>query len=178
MDNTKPSDSRYRKGTNDMNKIVIATTLGLTLLLAGCWPQPKPTPTPTPTPIPTTAVKITEPATGARVDPTEMVKGTSQKIPEGQAVWVVVFVPKVGRYYPQNNAADVQANGDWASVSYFGVPSDVGLKLELLAVLVDHEGQNAFTTYLADARDKKSYPGLEHLPLGVTIYDRVSVTRK
>ena len=163
-----------------MTKPLIIMFFGLTLLLSDCWPKPgsNQTPTPVPSPTPTTSVKITQPTEGTKVEQTEMVKGTSQRIPSEQVIWVVVFVHKVGRYYPQNNPADVQASGDWASVTYIGVAADVGLKFDLIAVLADKEAQSAFNKYLVDARDKHDYPGFEHLPNGATIYDRVSTTRK
>jgi hypothetical protein len=123
-------------------------------------------------------VKITQPIEQAKVEQTEMVKGTSQMIPNGQVVWVVVFVHSVGRYYPQNNPADIEPSGDWASITYIGVPSDIGLKFDLIAVLADQQAQNAFNKYLVDARDKNDYPGLARLPNGATIYDRISVIRK
>jgi hypothetical protein len=147
-------------------KTLITIAFGLTLLLAGCMPPPKPT------------VKITQPVEGATVDQTQMVRGTSQAVPEGHAIWVVLYVQKVGRYYPQNQAADVQPNGGWSSMTYIGVPSDVGLKFDLIAVLVDKEGQDAFARYLVNAKNKSDYAGLEQLPNGATVYDRVSVTRK
>lgn len=112
------------------------------------------------------------------VDPAQMVRGTSQAVPDGQAIWVVLFVQKVGRYFPPNQAADVQPNGGWASMTYIGVPSDVGLKFDLIAVLVDKQGQDAFNKYLVNAKNKSDYAGLEQLPNGATVYDRVSVTRK
>jgi hypothetical protein len=112
------------------------------------------------------------------VDQVQMVRGSSRAVPSGQLVWVVVFVHKVGRYYPQNQAADVQSGGGWSSLAYIGVPTDVGLKFDLLAVLVDDSGRSAFASYLARARDRSSFEGLEQLPQGVTVYDRISVTRK
>jgi hypothetical protein len=157
-----------------MNKFLISLILGSTLLLAECWPQPKPTPTP----VLTTNVKITDPAEGATVDLAQLVKGTSQRIPDNHLVWVVVFVHKVNRYYPQNQSADIQAGGDWASMSSIGQPRDVGLKFDLIAVLADKDGQTAFNKYLVDARDRNDYAGLERLPNGATIYDRLSVTRR
>ena len=162
-------------------KTLIAVTVGLGLLLAACsFPPPKPiqTPVASQTPTPNTGLKITQPIEGGKVDQTEMVKGTSQRIPDGHVIWVVLFVQKVGRYYPQNQPADIQANGDWASVTYIGVPKDVGLKFDILAVSADKEGQNALNRYLVNARDRSDYAGLERLPNGVAIYDRVSVTRK
>lgn len=146
-------------------RIRLVAVVGLALLLLGC-PAPKP------------AVKITQPAEGALAEPVQMTRGTSRAVPTGQAIWVVVFVQKVGRYYPQNQAADVQPNGGWSSMTYIGIPSDVGLKFDLIAVLADSEGQAAFNKYLTNARNKSDYAGLEQLPIGVTVYDRISVTRK
>lgn len=139
--------------------------LCLTLLSIGC-PAPKP------------AVKITEPIEGAIVETKQMVRGTSRGVPTGQAIWVVVFVHDVTRYYPQNQFADVQANGGWSSMTSIGIPTDVGLKFDLIAVLADSEGRTAFNNYLINAKNKNDYPGLEQLPPGVTVYDRISVTRK
>src|SRR2546423_355972 len=113
-------------------------------------------------------VKITEPAEGGLVESTQMVRGTSRAVPAGQAIWVAVFVQKVGRYYPQNQAADVQPNGGWSSLTYIGIASDVGLKFDLIAVLADREGQAAFNKYLTNARNKSNYAGLEQLPTGAT----------
>lgn len=167
-----------------MRKPPVCCLLTLSLLLAACsdLPQPatknSPTPSPTPAATPVTEVNITSPIDGGKVTQTEMVKGTSQNIPPGQVIWVVVFVHKVGRYYPQNQPADVQSNGDWASVSYFGVEGDKDLKFDALAVLADNTGQKAFNKYLSEARDKNDYPGLERIPDGVKIYSRVSVTRQ
>ncbi|HEX8138348.1 MAG TPA: hypothetical protein VF544_12220 [Pyrinomonadaceae bacterium] len=123
-------------------------------------------------------MEIKQPLEDSKVEQTEMVRGTAQNIPNGQVLWIVVFVPKVGRYYPQNNPADIQANGDWSSVTYLGVAADVGLKFDLIAVLADNQAQSAFKKYLIDARDKNNYPGLANVPNGATIYDRVSVIRK
>jgi len=131
-----------------------------------------------PPPPPTTVAKITQPINGDKIDQKEVVKGTSQKVPSEQKIWVVIFIHKVVRYYPQNNPADIQANGDWASVTYFGIQSDVGLKFDILAVTADKSVQDAFNKYLKEARDKNSYPGLEQLPKEAIIQDRITVVRK
>ena len=155
-------------------------TTSLLLFACGSWPGPDggPTPTPTATPNPTTEVKITKPREDDKVKQTDMTKGNSQNIPSGQVIWIVVFVHKVGRYYPQNQPADVQANGDWDSVTYFGGPRDSGLDCDAIAVLADDAGQKAFNRYLTDAKDKNDWPGLERLPDGAKIYSRVSVKRE
>lgn len=127
---------------------------------------------------PTTEVEITYPYDGATVEIREMVRGTSQKIPEGPAIWIVVYPHVAGRYYPQNDTADVQANGDWTSLTYIGIEEDVNRKFNIIAVLADKRAQDAFNAYLTQAKDKKTWPGLERLPEGATIYDRITVTRK
>jgi len=154
-------------------------TLGfsLALVLTACVPPSTATPTLT-SPPPTTDAKITQPTDGARIEQTETVKGTSQIVPNGSVIWIVVFLPTVGRYYPQNYPADVQANCDWSSVVYLGQAGESGLKADIIAVVADKNAQDAFNTYLKDARDKNAFPGLERIPEGATIYHRISVARK
>lgn len=160
-----------------MRRPLVCVLLITLLMLGAChWPTGKNGSTPTPTP--TTEVKIVAPPDRGKVKQTEMVKGTSRNIPSGQIIWVVVFVHKAGQYYPQNQPADVQSDGDWASVTYFGIPSDVGLMFDAIAVLADDASQTAFNNYLTEARDKNNYAGLEKLPVGAKIYSRVTVTRE
>ena len=123
-------------------------------------------------------IEITYPYDGANVETREMVRGTSQKIPEGQAIWIMVYPHVVGRYYPQDNPTDVQANGDWTSLIYIGIKEDVNRKFDIIAVLADKRAQDAFNAYFKKAKDTKTWPGLERLPEGATIYDRITVTRE
>jgi hypothetical protein len=123
-------------------------------------------------------VKITEPVAGASVEMLGMVKGTSRNIPVGQTIWIVIYSQDVGRYYPQNDPADMQATGGWASRSSFGIEQDAGKKFDILAVLASREAQDTFSAYLTQARDKKSWPGLERLPDSAVRYDRITVIRK
>jgi len=126
----------------------------------------------------TTKVEITYSYDGATVEIREMVQGTSQKIPEGQAIWIMVYSHVVGRYYPQDNPADVQANGDWTSLTYIGIKEDVNRKFDIIAVLADKRAQDAFNAYLTKAKNTNTWPGLERLPEGATIYDRITVARE
>lgn len=174
---------------------IIILTIGFSLILTACFPTPTPTPAPSGTPIPTNTLvptgtppptqtptvvtlQISQPIEGAKINQTETVKGNSQNIPAGSVIWIVVFLPSTGRYYPQNFPADVQANGDWTSLCYIGQANDSGLKAEFIVVLADKSAQDAFNAYLQDAKDKNDYSGLERLPAGATIYQRISVTRK
>ena len=123
-------------------------------------------------------VEITYPYDGATVEIGEMVRGTSQKIPEKQAIWILVNPHIAGRYYPQNVPADVQANGDWTSFTYIGIEEEVNRKFYIIAVLADKRTQDAFNAYLIQAKDTDKWPGLERLPEGATTYDSITVTRK
>lgn len=128
---------------------------------------------------PTTAsVSITYPASLAKTDHTETVRGTVQGLPAGKVVWLVVFAQEVGRYYPQNQPANIEANDKWSSIAYMGVPGDAGKRFDLLAVVADTETQDAFNTYLADARDKSDWAGLAALPSSAVTFDSVTVKRQ
>lgn len=167
----------------------LAAALFACVVAAGCFQTPKPnangdgnvgqpTPTPTPTPV-VTEIKITYPAAGGTVEQAgEVVRGTGRNVPPGQKIWVVVFVHEVGRYYPQNNPAQVNGDGTWVSPTTFGVAKDKGDKFDALAVTVDAKGEAAFRDYLKTARDRNDYAGFEQLPEGALTRDTVTVTRK
>jgi len=159
-------------------KSLIASLPLLCLALMGCPKPPTPPPTPTPPP-PAIEVKITEPADGAPVEQVTTVRGTSRNVPPDRKIWVVVFLPKFGRYYPHNAPADVQSDGQWFSLCYIGQPNakDAGLNAQIIAVLADSSVQTTFENYLRTARDRQDYPGLESIPPGAS-YDRKNVVRK
>jgi len=124
----------------------------------------------------TTEVGITYPYNNATVEIKEMVEGTSQNIPEGQVIWIIVYPYLVDRYYPYNEPADIQANGEWASLVGIGIKEDAGkkFKFDIIAVLANEEAQDEFNIYFTQA----IWGGIEKLPKGALIYDRVTVTRK
>lgn len=129
-------------------------------------------------PTTTTEVEITYPYDGANVEIGELVRGTSEKIPKGQAIWIIVYPYLFDRYYPQNNPAAVQVNGDWISLTFIGIEEDVNKKFDIIVVLADKRAQDAFNAYLKQAEDTGIWSGLERLPEGATIYDSTTVTRK
>lgn len=129
-------------------------------------------------PSPPTEVTITYPADLSEVEQSETIRGTVQGLPEGHVIWVVVFVQEVGRYYPQDRPVELEANGEWSLLAYIGVSFDIGKKFDILAVVADTKAQSAFSAYLLNAKERNEWSGLERLPEGATIYDRVTVTRK
>lgn len=129
------------------------------------------------TPTLSTMVRITYPSDGSKVERKVTVRGTSQNIPEGQVIWVVIYVHEARRYFPQDLPADVQVNGDWVSPVIIGIDEDVGKEFDIIVVLVDQKAQDAFNDYLKDWGGKYPSPGLERLPEGALIYQRITVTR-
>ena len=123
-------------------------------------------------------LKIVSPAGGDSVGLPEVVRGTSRRIPQEQSIWLVVYSHAVNRYYPQNDPADVQQNGNWASICYLGLDQDAGKKFDIIATLSNSAVRKEFRSYLDTAKEKQSWPGLERLPESTVIYDRVTVVRK
>lgn len=178
--------------------------VSILLLIASCVPTPTPTPTPLPsstplptstpviptlTPVPTstlaptltpivTEITVKSPREGDKVEHITTIEGTSKNIPNGSAIWVVIFLPVVQRFFPVNDPAVILVNGDWTAQAYFGRPDEVGLEAVIYAVLADNDAQAAFRTYLAEAKSKNEFPGLEKMPEGALPYVIVRVTRK
>lgn len=164
----------------------------LSLLIASCLPPPvEPTPTPTatstavpsPTPTPTftpvlTGISVKSPVAGGAVDLKTTIEGISQNIPDGSVIWIVIYLPSVNRYYPADKPAVVQKNGEWASLAQFGLEGESGLKADIIVVLADDNVQTAFTAYLTAATTTGKYEGMDGLPAGDIVYDRISVIRR
>ena len=107
-----------------------------------------------------------------------MVNGTSDRVPNNHVIRVVVYSSPVGRYYPQEYPADIQANGDWSSLLFIGVEEDVDCQFDIIVVLANQEAQSLFNGYLKEAHSQQHYPGLDQLPEGTIQYDRCTVTRR
>jgi hypothetical protein len=125
-----------------------------------------------------TQLRITSPREGARVEMQETIRGTSRNLPAGDSVWLVIFIPDAGRYYPQDRPADVQAGGGWNSPAHLGLGDDGGRRFEVLAVAADAPTRAAFGRYLAESARGRSWPGIERLPATAREFDRVAVIRR
>lgn len=129
-------------------------------------------------PEPATDAAITYPIDLAEVNQTETVRGTVQGLPSEHVIWVAVVPLEVGRYYPHDRPADIEAHDKWSSLAYIGIPADTGKRFDILVLVANHQAQGAFTAYLADAEGRSDWAGMESLPVGAVIYDRITVTRK
>jgi hypothetical protein len=104
----------------------------------------------------------------------QQVLGSYKEIPAGQTLWVVVGPYNSALYFPQPKPAVIQPNGAWSSLTFIGAPTDTGRAFDILLVLVDMQGQQGFNTYLAGNPQN----GMDSLPPGTTIVDKVTVWRK
>lgn len=122
-------------------------------------------------------VEITYPINNATVELREIVKGTSQNIPDGQVLWILIYPHEINRYYPQNKSVEFQAQGNWASPTLIGIENDVNKKFDIVAVLADEFADEILTNYLNEAAKMGIWLGLEILPEGALIHDRVTAIR-
>jgi hypothetical protein len=121
---------------------------------------------------------VTYPSAGSNVGIAEVVRGTSQNIPNDKSIWVLVFIPQLDRYYPMQNPPLIQSNGDWSCLTTIGGSNDNGV-FGIVAVLADKTAQDAFDSYNKNSAENSIYPGIltQDLPPGLTVYQRVNVTR-
>ena len=120
---------------------------------------------------------ITDPATGAYVDQTARVAGTSADIDAPDWVMLVVYWPDGRRYYPAVEPLDFETNGDWTGRASVGGPDDAGMGFDLIVVLNDRAAQEDLDGYLEQVVADGSAPGLDELPEGSRRLDMVTVTR-
>lgn len=129
-------------------------------------------------PKPKPQIEITSPKENDLVEQTLIVKGYYNNIPNEQKLWIVIYPLKVNRYYPQNSFANLEAANKWTSIAYVGQKNDIGQQFEIIAVLVDKKANDEIESYLANAKNKQDWPGLEKLPEGAVTYCTINVKRK
>jgi hypothetical protein len=125
-----------------------------------------------------TTIKITSPEKNAKVSANEMIEGTSQNIPEGNRFWIAVYPRSVNRYYFQDFSPNFMPNGDWSNNAVIGDRMSSGQKFDIYVVLADGEANKLIENHLAECRARQSWPGLEKLPEGTTLFDKVMVIRE
>ena len=123
--------------------------------------------------------KITEPKTGAYTRHELPAKGTYEKTHEGMDLWMVTIPGTMQNYHPQGTPA-VLENGEWSAMAYIGNSSpgaDGGVPFTLLLVSATRQASEVFRNYIATASKRQQWPGLEYLPKGAQIVDRIEVIR-
>ncbi len=129
---------------------------------------------------PSTTIKF--PVNGTTVPNRIVVYGNSQKIPNGTAVWIVVYVTAkdLYRYYPMHDPAIVAPNGDWSCLTSVG-GDDTGSPFYIIATLADQTAQQKILAYnaLSESKTPIIYGGVtaEEWPTyGTVEYARTNVT--
>ncbi len=126
---------------------------------------------------PLPSAKITYPLDGSTIGRNVTVQGTSQNLPGEQVIWVIVYVHSVNLYYPMSECAVTQTNGNWECFTTLGIQNDTGTKFDIIAVFANQTAQQTISNYLIEAKNRQSYPGLEGLPLGTSVQDKITITR-
>ncbi len=122
-------------------------------------------------------VGITEPAEGATEPMDATLRGTAAGLGRGDSLWVVVYVPGLRRYFPQDAPVADAADGGWSAGARLGEAPDKGKAFELLAVTADRRAREAFRAYFATPPANGVWTGMEQLPRGAEEVDRVRVVR-
>lgn len=127
----------------------------------------------------TTKVKIDSPLADSKVLYVERIRGVSKLLPSDKKIWIVVFPLAANKYYPQDRYADIQPDGQWSSVAYIGIKDkNLDEHFDIVAVLVNPEAQQVFEKYSRDSKANQEWLGIDNLPEGSQVYDRISVVRK
>jgi hypothetical protein len=126
-------------------------------------------------------IKITKPLDGDTVERFLSIEGTSKNFTDFQKMWAVVYIPSINRYFPMDKRTlgfNLLADGKWATQAIIGNPNESGKKFQLLAVIADEKANNEITLYLDECNRKIIWPGIQKLPDGLMITDRISVVRE
>lgn len=131
------------------------------------------------------SASTTTPKQGASVVHGTKIEGTCSNVPGNRYLWAVVKPEVSPRIHPQSDKPDHGAltkgcNGSWKGTAYFGAnpESNIGERFALMIVAVDDKGNNVLKGYLSDPARKDGWPGLDALPVGAKVLDKINVTRK
>jgi len=160
------SDSEYQNNKPLRKKyyIMVIGLLVIGLLLTGIaiyliYTQP-------------TNVNITFPANAANVGMWEWVSGTSQNIPKGQELWIVV---RVDGLYFLHKVDTINPDGTWRHKVQIGQENEGGKNFDVIAVLANSTAQITAQIWLKNQYSPNH--DLRELPAGMTPYSTITVTR-
>lgn len=122
----------------------------------------------------TTALSITSPADGVRVNMYEWVSGTSQNIPDKQCLWIIV---RVEDKYFAHEVETINADGTWRHEVQIGKEDEIGKHFDIIIVLADSSAHETLQNW-RDMWNTKSQYDLQSLPIGTTQYCTVTVIRR
>jgi hypothetical protein len=166
------------KATNKKVRYAAVIVAIVVITSGGVWGWHWITETPTPTPYMTSAIKITNPANGDKINGVNVtVRGTTQINVTNQSMWVLVY-PRAApnRFYPQQPVT-TEGSGRWACNVFLGTSdSNTVGNYDVYAVIVDSASATNFQNYLDNSNQQLSWPGVSSQP-GIISYDHISLTR-
>jgi hypothetical protein len=120
------------------------------------------------------AVTMTAPLAKDLVQSVTQCSGTISPapLPDGKALWLFVQPQNAPAYHPQSVYLRVsKAGGAWSGRCQFGesASKNRGEKFDLLAVVVDANGDQIIKTYLRDAEKNQVWNGMDRLPSNAQI---------
>jgi hypothetical protein len=126
-----------------------------------------------------TSISITSPKDLDEVNVQQRLEGTWNDIPDGYELWIAVQARNADRFYFQKKPT-MMMNGKWSGTANIGVQSvsNRGLEFDVYAILANETATDTIVEHLERCEENKSWPGLEELPLGTNVYNKVTVIRK
>jgi hypothetical protein len=135
------------------------------------------TPIPTSKPIGTQLPEIKINYTSDTAHIAENIIGTAKNIPDGYELWILVYPYAAKKYYPQHEEVSIQ-NGVWSIPVGIGTEDNVGEKFDIIAVLANRDARIEFTSYMVNGEKNNDWPGMNKIPDGAEVYDRITVVRE
>ena len=144
-------------------------------------PQPS-TATPTtssPGITPTLPVRILQPCNGDSVPYETQIRGDYRGSVGELNLWVIVCPHGSDRYYPQR-PAEIRGDNTWLVMARFGQATleESGKVFDISVYLASSQADQKLKEYISEADKTGSWPGMPSLADGLTLLDRVTVTRR
>lgn len=118
---------------------------------------------------------------GDLVSHRQNLSGSYENSGKSTLVWVVVVPHAVGNFHPQGRSIRLRSSsGTWSLKPYIGASKDdnIGELFDILLVNVTETGSTEFTDYLKKSARDKDWPGMDALPDGSVILNKIFVKRR
>lgn len=103
-------------------------------------------------------------------------RGRSDKIPRTEKLWVFAYPLEANRYFPFQNQASVEVDGDWSSSGVIGPIDKPNIMYEFLVVGADENARYLINNYLTKSNETHQYAGLSSLSDSFNVYAKREVT--
>jgi hypothetical protein len=124
-------------------------------------------------------IKISSPIDDALINKTIDIIGTAKRIPEDAPIWAATYgYPPTNRYYPQSQLIYPDPNGRWSLRDInVGDDTDSGEKFDIVVLQANDKAHEYLSDYMRNTSLSGAWEGLEKIPSGAKVLDRITVTR-